>query len=190
MKVKVKESELELVMGDITTQDTDGIVNAANQRLLGGGGVDGAIHKAAGHALYEECKALSEMSPGIRCATGEARITGGYNLQASYVIHTVGPVYTDDGSQRAAELLKNCYHNSLSLALERGLKSIAFPSISTGIYGYPVKDAAPIALSTIWDFLENHTGIHLVRMILFGERDFQLYQQALTEIAKQKGPSA
>ena len=143
IKKKIGESFLELIQGNIVEQETEAIVNAANKRLSPGGGVSGAIHKAAGPGLWEECKKLGG------CETGEAKITSGHNLKARYVIHTVGPVYS--GSERDAEELKKSYLNSLKLAKENGIKSISFPSISTGAFGYPVKEASLIALETVID---------------------------------------
>ena len=161
MEVKIAGARLELVEGDITRQDTDAIVNAANTSLLGGGGVDGAIHRAGGPKILEECRRIGG------CPTGEARLTTGGNLQARYVIHTVGPVYRG-GGQREAELLASCYRESLKLASGKGLTSVAFPSISTGAYGYPLADAARIALKTVLDYLAQHPEIKLVRFVLFG----------------------
>ena len=136
------------IQGDITTLAVDAIVNAANQRMLGGGGVDGAIHRAAGPELYEACLKVSEVRPGVRCPTGEARITPGFRLPAKFVIHTVGPVYRD-GRHGEPELLAACYRNSLALAAENACRSIAFPCISTGVYGYPIEDAAKIAVREV-----------------------------------------
>jgi O-acetyl-ADP-ribose deacetylase (regulator of RNase III) len=177
MQVKVHQSLLELVQGDITHQDTDAIVNAANSSLLGGGGVDGAIHQAAGPALDAACRALDRP-----CPTGDARITIGGALQASYVIHTVGPIYADYAPHEAMHLLTRAYRSSLELALHHGIRSLAFPSISTGIYGYPVQEAAPIALRTIVSFLHRHTDIELVRFVLFDTETFAVYQQALQDM--------
>ena len=143
---------IQIVQGDITTLAVDAIVNAANQRMLGGGGVDGAIHRAAGPELYEACLKVPEVRPGIRCPTGEARITPGFKLPAKFVIHTVGPVYRD-GQHGEPEKLAACYRNSLALAAENGCKSIAFPCISTGVYGYPIEDAAKIAVREAKGFL-------------------------------------
>jgi len=179
MQVGIKQSRLELVEGDITRQDTEAIVNAANPSLLGGGGVDGAIHRAAGPQLLEECRTLGG------CPTGEARITNGYRLKAKYVIHTVGPVYYVEGAQ-APRLLALAYRNSLTLAAQRGLKSVAFPSISTGAYGYPLEEAAPIALRTVIDYLQAHTDIELVRFVLFGRHAYRVYEEALTDIIGQE----
>ena len=143
---------IKIVKGDITTLAVDAIVNAANQVMLGGGGVDGAIHRAAGHELYEACLKVPEVRPGVRCPTGEARITPGFKLPAKFVIHSVGPVYRD-GLHGEPEKLAACYRNSLALAAENGCKSIAFPCISTGVYGYPKEEAAKIAVREVEDYL-------------------------------------
>ena len=143
---------IKIIQGDITTLAVDAIVNAANQVMLGGGGVDGAIHRAAGPELYEACRKVPEVRPGIRCPTGEARITPGFCLPAKYVIHTVGPVYRG-GLHGEPEKLAACYRNSLALAAENGCKSIAFPCISTGVYGYPIEDAAKIAVREVRELL-------------------------------------
>jgi len=143
---------IKIIQGDITTLAVDAIVNAANQVMLGGGGVDGAIHWAAGDELYESCLKVPEVRPGVRCPTGEARITPGFKLPAKFVIHTVGPVYRD-GQHGEPEKLAACYRNSLTLAAENGCQSIAFPCISTGIYGYPKEEAAQIAVREVKAFL-------------------------------------
>jgi len=173
MQVTINQSRLELVEGDITAQDTEAIVNAANPSLLGGGGVDGAIHRAAGPELLEECRTLGG------CQTGDAKITKGYRLKAKHVIHTVGPVYHREGPERAAELLASAYRRSLEVASENNVRSISFPSISTGAYGYPMEEAAPIALQTAINYLESHTDIELVRFVLFGRRAYEVYEGAL-----------
>jgi O-acetyl-ADP-ribose deacetylase (regulator of RNase III) len=175
MEVQVGQSTLELVDGDITQQDTEAIVNAANNSLLGGAGVDGAIHRAAGPTLLTECRALGG------CETGEAKVTSGCGLKAKYVIHAVGPVYSQSG-RKAPELLANAYRNSLRLATRQGIKSVAFPSISTGAYGYPVAEAARIALDTVADYLLDHPSIQLVRFVLFGQPTYQAYVKALNEL--------
>ncbi len=175
MQVKIGQATLELVQGDITAQDTDAIVNAANRTLLGGGGVDGAIHRAAGPELLAECRKLGG------CETGDAKITKGYRLKAKHVIHTVGPIYHIEG-KRAPELLANCYRRSLELASQHKLQSIAFPSISTGAFGYPLKEAAPIALKTVIDYLNTHPEIKLVRFVLFGQEAYQAYEEALKNL--------
>ena len=149
--------EIKIVKGDITTLAVDAIVNAANQVMLGGGGVDGAIHRAAGRELYEACLKVPEVRPGVRCPTGEARITPGFKLPAKFVIHTVGPVYRD-GQHGEPEKLGACYRNSLALAAENGCNSIAFPCISTGVYGYPIEDAAKIAVGEVKAFLAASTS--------------------------------
>ena len=143
---------IKIIQGDVTTLAVDAIVNAANQVMLGGGGVDGAIHRAAGRELYEACLKVPEVRPGVRCPTGEARITPGFKLPAKFVIHTVGPVYRD-GQHGEPDKLAACYRNSLALAAENGCKSIAFPCISTGIYGYPKEEAAQIAVHEVKEFL-------------------------------------
>lgn len=176
MKVRVCYSILELVQGDITKQDAEAIVNAANERLAPGGGVAGAIHRAAGPELWEECKTLGG------CGTGEAKITKGYRLPARFVIHTVGPVYS--GSQRDAQLLEACYRNSLSLALGRGIRSIAFPAISTGAFGYPLGEAADISLRTTIAFLRRHGGPALVRFVLYGSDALRAHEDRLTELVE------
>ncbi len=166
-----------LFLGDITCERTEAIVNAANSSLLGGGGVDGAIHRAGGPDILEECRAIrARQGP---CPTGQAVITTGGKLAARYVIHTVGPVWRG-GNAGERELLAACYRNSLRLAAGKGLSSIAFPSISTGIYGYPVAEAAPVALGAVAGFLrEEERSPNLVRFVLFDERTFQAYREAL-----------
>jgi O-acetyl-ADP-ribose deacetylase (regulator of RNase III) len=179
MKVTINKSKLELVEGDITAQDTDAIVNAANPSLLGGGGVDGAIHQAAGPELLAECRTLGG------CRTGEAKITKGYQLKARHVIHTVGPVYHREGPDRSAELLTSAYRRSLEVASANDLRSVSFPSISTGAYGYPMEKAAPIALQTAIDYLKAHTDIELVRFVLYGQHAYKVYERALQSIVDQ-----
>lgn len=176
LSVKVSKSMLELVQGDITLEDTDAIVNAANKQLSPGGGVSGAIHRAAGNSLWQEAKTLGG------CRTGEAKITKGYDLAADYVIHTVGPVYS--GSDKDPEDLRDCYENSLKLAGDEGLSSISFPSISTGIFGYPVKQASMIALGTIMDHLKQDSRIEIVRMVLFSDSDYSTYERTLKELQR------
>lgn len=172
IKITINKAVLELTEGDITEQETDAIVNAANPSLLGGGGVDGAIHRAGGLAILEECKTLGG------CPTGEARITSGGNLKAKHVIHTVGPIY-HDGKRREPELLANAYKNSLGLASQYKLRSVAFPSISTGAYGFPMNEAAGIALKTVITYLKNHTDIQVVRFVLFNLKAYQIYENTL-----------
>jgi len=173
--VKIGSSTLELVEGDITAQDTEAIVNAANSSLLGGGGVDGAIHRAGGPQILEECRKIGG------CPTGEARITSGGRLTARWVIHTVGPIYRG-GKHGEAELLACAYRNSLRLAGEHGIKSVAFPSISTGAYAYPIPEAARIALTTALDYLRAHPDITLVRFVLFGQPALKAYEAVLAKL--------
>jgi O-acetyl-ADP-ribose deacetylase (regulator of RNase III) len=175
MQVEIGESTLELVEGDITKQDVDAIVNAANSSLLGGGGVDGAIHRAAGPQLLEECRTLGG------CATGSAKITRGYKLKARRVIHAVGPVYRD-GKHGEPALLTSAYRASLELASQNKCASVAFPAISTGVYGYPMEDAARLAFRTIIDYLSEHPEIKLVRYVLFGAPAFAVHQRALEQV--------
>lgn len=175
MKVELGTSTLELVQGDITQQDTDAIVNAANESLLGGGGVDGAIHRAAGPELLTECRRLGG------CETGSAKITRGYRLKAKYVIHAVGPVYRD-GRHREPALLASAYRTSLELASQNKCASIAFPAISTGVYDYPLEEAAHIGFRTIIDYVSEHTEIELVRFVLFDARAFQIHAATLEQV--------
>ena len=163
--------------GDITKQNVDAIVNAANSSLMGGGGVDGAIHRAGGPAILEECKKIVSRQGG--CPTGEAVITTGGNLPAKFVIHTVGPVW-NGGKNNESQKLGNCYRNSLRLAVENNLRTIAFPNISTGIYGYPKGEAAQIAVKTVTGYLlENESFIRKVYFVCFDEENFQLYRSLL-----------
>jgi len=164
------DSRIEIAKGDITKIDADAIVNAANSSLLGGGGVDGAIHRAAGPGLLDECSRLDG------CQTGEAKITKGYRLKARHVIHTVGPIYRH--GQDNAGLLRSCYLRSLELAASNGLKSIAFPAISTGVYGYPVEEAARVALEAVNDFLGNDDTLERVVMVSFDDRNLKALQDA------------
>jgi len=165
-------NRIEIIKGDITKTEVDAIVNAANTSLLGGGGVDGAIHRAAGRKLLEECQKLNG------CETGKAKITKGYNLPAKFVIHTVGPVY-HDGKHGEPELLASCYRESLALAAENGVKTIAFPCISTGVYGYPFNEACVIALRAIEDFLQSNESIDRIYMVCFGDSDFARFKAVL-----------
>ena len=163
-----------VVVGDITKQDTDVIVNAANGSLMGGGGVDGAIHRAGGDEILEECKEIRRTRFPNGLPTGEAVITTGGKLSALYVIHTVGPIYGQNEG-KDAELLANCYHNSLTLAVEKNLTSIAFPAISTGVFGYPQAEAANIASTTIENFLSTDHQLKEVRLVFFQERDAEVF---------------
>lgn len=166
---------IKVISGDITKVNVDAIVNAANNTLLGGGGVDGAIHRAAGPELLEECRKLNG------CETGKAKITKGYRLPAKYVIHTVGPIW-QGGDSNEDELLASCYRNSLQLAADNNIKTIAFPSISTGAYRFPVKRAAKIAVREISDFLEENNSIEKVLIVCFNKDTMDAYTEALSEI--------
>ena len=168
---------MRIVQGDITTLQVDAIVNAANQVMLGGCGVDGAIHRAAGKELFDACLKVPEVRPGVRCPTGEARITPGFKLPAKFVIHTVGPVYRD-GQHGEPKKLANCYRNSLALAAENGCKSVAFPCISTGVYGYPIDDAAAIAVREAQEFLKAHADMEIV-FCCYSRCDAEIYDGIL-----------
>jgi len=176
MQVKIGRSILELVEGDITKQQVDAVVNAANERLRGGGGVDGAIHRAGGPEIMAECRRIDG------CPTGTAVITTGGRLPARYVIHTVGPVW-HGGTHREPDLLASAYRSSLQVAEENNVKTVAFPSISTGIYGYPIGQAARVALRATAEYLKGNTAIKLARFVLFGQSAFDVYAQALEELA-------
>jgi O-acetyl-ADP-ribose deacetylase (regulator of RNase III) len=170
------KTRIELIKGDITQEKVDAIVNAANTTLLGGGGVDGAIHRVAGPALLKECRTLQG------CETGGAKITRGYHLPASHVIHAVGPVW-NGGKFREPELLAACYRNSLELARAHSLKTVAFPSISTGTYRFPLEQAARIALKTVSAFLQSHPGdFEKVLFVLFSDRDLEIYTYVYSQI--------
>ncbi len=178
---QVGNTTLVLIRGDITQQDTDAIVNAANSSLLGGGGVDGAIHRAGGPQILEECKAIRAKQG--ECPTGEAVITSGGQLKARYVIHTVGPVW-HGGKHREDELLRNAYRNSLRLATENKVQTVAFPSISTGVYGFPIERASKIAFSVVADFAKENPQLKEVRFIVFSQKDFDVYSPLFEPTAK------
>jgi O-acetyl-ADP-ribose deacetylase len=167
-------TKIVIVQGDITEMKVDAIVNAGNKSLLGGGGVDGAIHRAAGKELLEECRLLGG------CETGEAKVTKGYNLAAKYVVHTVGPVYRD-GRRGEPDLLRSCYVKSLELAKENGVKTIAFPAISTGVYGYPKIDAARVVVNAVKEFIERDRWFEEICFVLHSEEDFELYENAFKQ---------
>jgi O-acetyl-ADP-ribose deacetylase (regulator of RNase III) len=170
---EVNGGKFELLKGDITKQETEAVVNAANKKLAPGGGVAGAIHRAAGPELWEESKQLGG------CETGEAKLTKGYELPADYVIHTVGPVYSD--APEDPKLLESSYRNSLELAREKGIKSVSFPALSTGAFGYPEREAGEIAVNTIKKYLENNRVPELARLVLYGKSSFRLHEKIFNE---------
>jgi len=183
-EVMVGQTKLSIIQGDITQQTTDAIVNAANPSLMGGGGVDGAIHQAGGPAILEECKQI--VSKHGRLPTGKAVITTGGNLKARHVIHTVGPVW-HGGSSNEADLLASAYQESLKVAAEHNLTSVSFPSISTGAYGYPLGDASKVAVKAVASFLEEHaTPLKEVVFVLFDSRTYEAYSSALEEVEHQE----
>jgi len=169
---------IEVVRADITTLPVDAIVNAANERMLGGGGVDGAIHRAAGPGLLEACREVPEVRPGVRCPTGEARITPGFDLPASWVIHTVGPVW-HGGKQGEPELLAACYRNSLLLAQSNGVKRIAFPAIGCGVYGYPPRAAARVAVGQVNVFFAGSAVVSRALLVAFEDEVYDALTDAL-----------
>lgn len=178
-ELEIADAVLRLVHGDITVQEVDAVVNAANPSLMGGGGVDGAIHRAGGVAILEECEQI--VAKQGRCPTGQAVITTGGNLKAKFVIHTVGPIWRG-GDHNEDQLLADAYRNSLALAREHNIKTIAFPSISTGAYRFPIDRAAHIALNTVDNFLTENPGLHEVRFVLFSEQDLVAYKNASVNI--------
>ena len=179
-EITIAQARLAIIQGDITLQATDAIVNAANSGLMGGGGVDGAIHRAGGPAILEECKQI--VAEHGRLSTGQAVITTGGNLKTRHVIHTVGPVWRG-GNNKEAALLESAYHHSLKLAAAQKLTSVSFPSISTGAYGYPLTEAAEIALKTTVSFLKEPSSLKEVVFVLFDDRSYQAYATALEELA-------
>lgn len=171
-------SQIEVLQGDITQIAVDAIVNAANERMLGGGGVDGAIHRAAGGKLLEACRAFPEKSPGVRCPTGTACATQAYNLPAKFVIHTVGPIW-DGGGYGERELLASCYRHSIWLAMCLGVRTISFPAISCGVYAFPIEEAAQISVQTIRKSLSQPTGIQSVKLVAFDDQNYAAWQRAI-----------
>jgi len=178
---QVGKSKIRLVSGDITEMTTDAIVNAANSSLMGGGGVDGAIHRKGGPKILAECKKIRETEWQDGLPAGKAVITSGGKLKARFVIHTVGPVWAG-GKQREPEILASAYVNSLRTAVTNGLKTVAFPSISTGAFGYPIAEASKVALKTVRAFLEKEDNISEVTFVLYSERDLQIYDEAAVEL--------
>jgi O-acetyl-ADP-ribose deacetylase (regulator of RNase III) len=174
------QDRIDVLEADIVRLRVDAIVNAANERLLGGGGVDGAIHRAAGPRLLDACRAIPEVSPGVRCPAGEARITPGFELPAKFVIHTVGPVWKG-GTHGEPQLLADCYTNSLKLAAENGVRTIAFPAISTGVYGYPMNLAAQVATRAVRDAMRRMTEIERVSFACFGAAATRAFRDALRQ---------
>lgn len=183
VEYQIGRAKLCLVQGDITEMDTDAIVNAANPSLMGGGGVDGAIHRKGGPKILEECKRIRATEWPNGLPTGKAVITTGGNLKAKYVIHTVGPIWRG-GKSGEPELLAEAYRNSLALAVSKGLKTIAFPAISTGAYGYPIEEACKVALKTVKEFLEREDKLEKVVLVLYSKHDFEVYREAAKEILK------
>lgn len=177
LSISIGVARIEVDRGDLTTESVDAIVNAANNALLGGAGVDGAIHRAGGPAILEECKALHG------CRTGDAKPTTAGKLPCTYVIHTVGPVY-NEGNSGEPELLKNCHRRCMQVAHELGCKSLAFPAISCGVYGYPFDHAAPIALGTVAEFLHETPGVTLVRFVLFSEEILAAFARAAGDLRR------
>jgi len=175
MSIMINNTEVSLVLGDITRTDTEAIVNAANSGLRGGGGVDGAIHRAGGPAIMEECRKIGS------CPTGSAVVTTAGNLPARYIIHAVGPIYRG-GNQGEPEALKSAYKESMKRATEKNLKSVSFPAISAGVYGYPLDEAARIALETVSDYLKSYSGIERVQFVLFDQRTFDAFDRALKSL--------
>lgn len=175
MEIKIGNTIISLIKGDITNESLDAIVNAANSRLAGGGGVDGAIHRAGGPTIMEECRKIGG------CPTGSAVITSGGDLKARFVVHAVGPIYRD-GMHNEAKLLESAYKKSLEIAGKNGLYTIAFPSISTGAYAYPVKEASKIALKTVIKFVEEHNEFKLIRFVLFSVQDMEVYKNTLEDL--------
>lgn len=181
--LKINGTLLELDSGDLTRERVDAIVNAANSTLLGGGGVDGAIHRAAGPELLRECRTLGG------CAPGDAKITLGHSLPAGHVIHTVGPVY-HGGARGEAETLASCHRRCLELALEHGLKTVSFPAVSCGVYGYPPEDAAKVALGAVAAFLRERPGLEMVRFVLFNKPVLEAFSAALAALPEAREPRA
>ncbi|WP_455276999.1 O-acetyl-ADP-ribose deacetylase [[Eubacterium] cellulosolvens] len=183
MEVKIGRTTVSIIQGDITEQETDAIVNAANSTLMGGGGVDGAIHKKGGKRILDECKKVRKIEYKEGLPTGKAVITNGGSLKADYVIHTVGPIWRG-GNHFEEKFLRDAYQNSLGVAIDKGIKTISFPSISTGAYGFPITKASRIAINAVKDYLERNVNLEKVVFVLFSEGDFRIYRKAMKEILK------
>jgi O-acetyl-ADP-ribose deacetylase (regulator of RNase III) len=183
MKVKIGKTTISIMQGDITEQETDAIVNAANSSLMGGGGVDGAIHKKGGYKILDECKKIRETEYKDGLPTSKAVITNGGSLKADYVIHTVGPIWKG-GNHREEKFLRDAYQNSLEIAIDKGIKKISFPSISTGAYGFPITKASKIAINAVKDYLEKNVNLEKAVFVLFSEEDFTIYRKVMREILK------
>ena len=183
--MEINSVKIRLVQGDITKEDVDAIVNAANPSLMGGGGVDGAIHRAGGPKIREECKEIRRTQYPNGLPTGEAVITSGGNLKARYVIHTVGPIW-NGGDEEETMLLGNAYRNSLKVAADNGLRSVAFPSISTGAYGYPIEKAVIVAVNSVKEFIDEDNSLHEVGFVLFSDHDYMVYMNTISNEMKEK----
>ncbi|MBN2016683.1 MAG: O-acetyl-ADP-ribose deacetylase [Candidatus Cloacimonetes bacterium] len=179
MQITINKTAVTILQGDITVQDTQAIVNAANSSLMGGGGVDGAIHRAGGYEILEHCKRIRKERGKL--PPGNAVITTAGNLPAEFVIHTVGPIWRG-GTNKESEVLRNCYRNVLSLAQKEYIKSISFSSISTGIYGYPIEKASKIALTTVIEYIEKHGYFKEIRFVLFSDNDLKIYQETINKL--------
>jgi len=183
MEVKIGRTAVSIMQGDITEQETDAIVNAANSTLMGGGGVDGAIHRKGGQMILDECKKIRETEYKDGLPTGKVAITNGGSLKADYVIHAVGPIWKG-GNHCEEKFLRDAYHNSLKVAIDKGISTISFPSISTGSYGFPINKASKIAIHAVKDYLERNVNLEKVVFVLFNEEDFEIYRKVIEEISK------
>lgn len=183
MNIKIGRTTVSIMQGDITEQETDAIVNAANSTLMGGGGVDGAIHRKGGHRILDECKEIRETEYKDGLPIGKAVITNGGSLKADYVIHTVGPIWKG-GNHCEEKLLRDAYQNSVKVAIDKGIKTISFPSISTGAYEFPITKASKIAINAVKGYLERDTNLEKVVFVLFSEEDFEIYRKVMREILK------
>jgi O-acetyl-ADP-ribose deacetylase (regulator of RNase III) len=183
MEIKIGRATVSIIQGDITEQKTDAIVNAANSTLMAGGGVDGAIHRKGSQRILDECKKIRETEYRDGLPTGKAAITTGGSLKADYVIHTVGPIWKG-GNHNEEKLLRDAYQNSLKVAIDKGIKKISFPSISTGAYGFPIIKASKIAINAVKEYLERNVNLERVVFVLFNEEDLEIYREVMREILK------